>query len=211
MHLDAMKSFAISLCCVVAASAHLGIGEQSVRSTLPAQNGPSAIASDTQLDIVFPPISIENVGCMYLDSLPRGVERRYQWMVSADYPDRTERKRPTMEGVIIRPLSHYVAVSAEFSLPASTPITTDRLDSALATLRPSVGEFGGEPPMEMETQDTERAVVWREGDQVHLRIQGADAIGKFLEPQQDSVDLGWCQRDEFLTFMMVPLLRRKAN
>jgi hypothetical protein len=43
---------------------------------------------------------------------------------------------------------------------------------------------------------------------MHFTIHGKEAVAAFLSPKVDSVSLLWCQRDQVLSFVIVPLQRR---
>jgi hypothetical protein len=154
------------------------------------------------LEFDFPAIAPANVGCR-LDDSPRPASRRYYWLATAQYPG------------IHYPDNHFQQTGVSFNLPPSAPATLQRLDSAIAAQQILVNEAGGEPPMTLKSTRPARTRVtiepiavgaaqfWR----VHLLVEGRDAVEAFLRPHADSVSLGWCQRDGFMTYRDVPLER----
>src|SRR4051794_39919119 len=63
-----------------------------------------AILSASQLEVEFPQIAVDNVGCGDIDSLPRP-HRRYYWMATLRYPDSHY------------PNNHFRSASLEVALP----------------------------------------------------------------------------------------------
>ena len=105
------------------------------------------------------------------------------------------------------PDNHFMGVYVFFGLPDSVPLTAARLDSALAAVQLTVDEFRWDPPRTAARVVPSRAWARREGDRLLLRVEGREAIRAFLRAQTHSVDVGWCQRNEYLTATRVPLAR----
>jgi hypothetical protein len=62
--------------------------------------------------------------------------------------------------------------------------------------------------MTIRTIRPRRAKAWWTGQQVQLQVDDRDAIEAFLTARSDSLDIGWCQRDESLSFTRIPLRTR---
>lgn len=149
----------------------------------------------------FPAIDPDNVGCAGVDSLPLPARRRYYWIATADYPGADYQR------------NHFQQVALDFTLAPAVAPTRARLDSAFAAQRVQVAEAAGEPPMLVHTVRPERARAileptvtagkseWR----VRVVVEGRDAVQAFLASGAASVSLGWCQRDQWLTYLVVPL------
>ena len=160
-----------------------------------------AAVTGTTLVFEFPAIEPDNVGCAGVDSLPLPAHRRYYWLATADYPGAHY------------PRNHFQQVALDFTLAPEVAPTRARLDSAFAAQRVQVAEAAGEPPMSVHTASPERARAilepivtagkceWR----VRVVVEGRDAVQAFLASGADSVSLGWCQRDQWLTYLSVPL------
>ena len=149
------------------------------------------------LDVRFPKIALANTGCGYTEVQSDGLRQRwYQWQVIADFGDRAY------------PNNHFMAIDVLFRLPDSLPLTDGLLDSALAATRITVDEAAGEPPMTGRQTQPARAWARREAGRLHMRVEGRAAIESFKRARADSVTVGWCQRDESLSFVRVPLRKR---
>ena len=171
-----------------------------------------AVVTGNRLDIDYPVIAANNVGCAKVDSIEVEPTRRYYWLATAGYPGSRY------------PDNHFIQVALDFTLsPAALP-TRAKLDSAFKAGGVVVREAAGEPPFIGRTVRPERATVilspellpdsaggeraWR----LRVSIEGAEAIGAMLEAKADSLSLGWCQRDQWLTTTItVPLERRTRN
>jgi len=177
----------------------LGAGGLAARSSAPppAPARAEATVGSDWLDVRFPRITLANSGCGDTDLLPSGVRQRwYQWRVTADFPDRNY------------PNNHFMGVYVFFGLPDSLPLTDLRLDSAIAATPITVDEAMGEPPMTATQVKPERVWARRESGRLHLHVEGRKAVEAFLRARTDSVDVGWCQRDEALTYLRIALKRR---
>lgn len=163
-----------------------------------------AVATATRLEFVFPAVAADNVGCAAVDTLSGRAERRYHWTATADFPDAQY------------PYNHFMDVSAHFWLDPEALPTPGRLDSAFAATRVLVGEYAGEPPMMIRQTAPARTRVRREATaldgrsawRVRIVVEGRAAAAAFLAAGADSVNLLWCQRDQWLTGIHVPLERR---
>lgn len=152
----------------------------------------------------FPALEPDNVGCAAVDSLPPPARRRYYWLATATYPDSHY------------PRNHFQQVALDFSLPPAVGPTRPRLDSVFAATRVQVAESEGEPPMTVRTvmPDRSRAsiertvVAGRSAWLIRVVVEGDEAVRAFLSAGADSVSLSWCQRDQWLTFIAVPLERK---
>lgn len=163
-----------------------------------------ALLSGTTLVFEFPALEPDNIGCAAVDSLPPPARRRYYWLATAAYPGSRY------------PDHHFQQVALDFTLaPRVSPIRA-RLDSAFAAVRIDVAEAAGEPPVTRRTVSPEHAsasleaiiVEGRPAWRVRVVVKGRDAVRAFLSAGTDSVSLGWCQRDQWLTFLRVPLDRK---
>jgi hypothetical protein len=159
----------------------------------------------TTLDVVFPAVAADNVGCALLNPpAERPARRRYYWLATAQYPG------------VRYPNNHFQQVGINVELPPEVVPTKARLDSALRASRVRVSEGAGEPPMQVgavipERVRTEIDTLTVDGQRmlrVHLAIDGKEAVRAFLAARTDTISLGWCQRDRSLTFLAVPLDRR---
>jgi hypothetical protein len=174
----------------------------------PYRMGPSrpewkgrAAVTDTTLMFEFPTIEADNVGCADVDSLPLPAHRRYYWLAAADYPGARY------------PHNHFQLVALDFALAPEVAPTRVRLDSAFAAQRIPVVEAAGEPPMRIRTvmPERSRAILERTVTAgknawcVRVAVEGRDAVRAFLATGADSISLGWCQRDQWLTYLVVPL------
>jgi hypothetical protein len=163
-----------------------------------------AIVSGTTLVFEFPALEPDNVGCAGVDSLPPPARRRYYWLATADYPDSHY------------PRNHFQQVALAFTLAPGVAPTRTRLDSAFAAARVHVAEAAGEPPMTVRTVTPARSratleptvVAGRTAWRTRVVLEGQDAVRAFLSASAGSVSLGWCQRDQWLTFLHVPLERK---
>ena len=164
----------------------------------------SAAATAAGLEFVFPPIEADNVGCAATDSLPGTQGDRYWWSAAAWHPDSRY------------PRNEFRDVRIDFSLPHGVLPTPARMDSALKAAPVTVAIVRGEPPMPVDAVRADRvvrrwrrvAVEGRTAYRLHLVVEGRAARDAFLAAQADSVSLGWCQRDRWLTSITVPLRRR---
>ncbi len=158
--------------------------------------GPSPAARATvrgqqRLEIVFPAVAYDVVGCEPADSVRTGLPsrqpverfRRYQWYVTAEFPGSRDAD------------VHFMGIYAAFWLPDGVPLTPARLDSAFAATQLTVDEAAGEPPVTRDVVRPARARAWRDGARVRFTLEGVDAVGAFLRPAPDSVSFAWCQRD----------------
>lgn len=163
-----------------------------------------AFASGTTLVFEFPALAPDNIGCAGVDSLPPPARRRYYWLATATYPGSRY------------PRNHFQQVALDFTLAPRASPTRARIDSAFAAARVDVTEAAGEPPMTVRTVSPERASASLEATIVEgqpawrarVVVEGRDALRAFLSAGTDSVSLGWCQRDQWLTFLKVPLERK---
>ena len=160
-----------------------------------------ASVTDTTLVFEFPALEPDNVGCAGVDSLPPPARRRYYWLATARYPGSHY------------PRNHFQQVSLAFSLAPAVAPTRARLDSMFAATRVQVAEAGGEPPMTVRTVMPERsraslertAIAGRVAWITRVVVEGEAAVRAFLSAGADSVSLNWCQRDQWLTYIAVPL------
>lgn len=167
-----------------------------------AWRGRALVVRD-RLEIVFPAVAFDNVGCAAVDSSTVPHRRRYYWLATARYPDSHY------------PNNHFQQVALDFELPADLLPTRTRLDSALASRGPVVVEAAGEPAMHVRRLEPSRAVTTlsiethggERGWKVRTVIQDGAAVTMFLAARADSVTLSWCQRSQWLTYLMVPLER----
>lgn len=151
-----------------------------------------AWVSQSRLEIRFPAIALDNAGC----GPPESAESRaYRWHATASFPDADEYG------------SHFMGVFLTFTMPdsGSGPVDVARLDSVLKSLTITVDEAAGEPPFQRRRIQPRRARAWWDGRAVRLRIDDEHAVREFLRARSDSVDLGWCQRDEPLSYTRIPL------
>jgi hypothetical protein len=163
-----------------------------------------AFVSGTTLVFEFPALEPNNVGCAAVDAVPPPARRQYYWLASADYPDSRY------------PRNHFQQVALSFTLAPSVAPTRTRLDSSFAAARVHVDEAAGEPPMTVRTVAPERsratlertAVAGRTAWRTRVVVEGQSAVRAFLSAGADSVSLGWCQRDQWLTSLHVPLERK---
>ena len=88
-------------------------------------------------------------------------------------------------------LAYTAVVSAKLDLPADARLTDARIDSALATVSPSMEELVGEPPEHMPATSV-RAVIRRDRDRTRVRIEGPDVVKAFLRRNPDRAALLWC-------------------
>jgi len=186
--------------------ARAGSGAPSERrdAQLPASSGYARVRGTT-LDVVFPAIAADRVGCALLNpSAELPARRRYYWLATAWYPGARY------------PNNHFQQVGINVELPPDAVPTKARLDSAVRVSRVRVSESAGEPPMQVgavmpERVRTEIDTLTVNGQRmlrVHLAIDGQDAVRAFLAARTDTINLDWCQRDRSLTFLAVPLDRR---
>jgi hypothetical protein len=159
-----------------------------------------AVVTGDRLELEFPAIAPNNVGCGQVDTLGTTPRRRYYWLASASYPDSRY------------PNNHFQQVALDVSLPPSTVPTKARLERLLRNDSVDVLELAGEPPMIVNTVRPDSASVrlvptllkgehaWR----IQVTVLGA-AVNAFLAAKDDTISLGWCQRDQWLTFIRVPL------
>jgi hypothetical protein len=155
----------------------------------------------TTLMFEFPALEPDNVGCAGVDSLPPPPRRRYYWLATATYPDSHY------------PRNHFQHVALAFPLAPLVAPTRARLDSVFAATPVEVAEAEGEPPMTVRTVTPERsraslertAVAGRSAWRTRVVVEGKAAVRAFLSAGADSVSLSWCQRDQWLTYLMVPL------
>jgi hypothetical protein len=155
-----------------------------------------ATASAGRLEIRFPSIALANAGCMSLDSTEIGVRRTYQWHATTQFHDSEY------------PANHFMGLYIFFNLPDSVLLTAERLDSVLTRLPITVDEAAGEPPMSVRKVEPRNTRASWNGRQVVLRVEDPVAVQEFLRARSDSVDIGWCQRDENLTATRVRLNTR---
>ena len=177
----------------------LGAGRLAGQGAAPARRVALASASvgADWLDVHFPWIARANTGCGNVDVMPDGKRVRwYQWHVTAQFPDAKY------------PNNHFMAVYVFFGLPDTVALTDRRLDSALAATPITVDEAIGEPAIGGSKMKPERAWARREPGGLHLRVEGRDAIKSFMRARADSVAIGWCQRDEMVSSVNVPLKKR---
>jgi hypothetical protein len=165
---------------------------------LRAQSAPAAvIVRGDSIEVTFPPLALSETGCSYIDSTgPTAGRRRIFWMASSTFADSKY------------PMNHFMSAFVNFYLPQSAEITRERLDSALAVERFAVDESAGEPPMTRQVYSPDGSRAELAGSQMHFTIHGKEAVAAFLSPKVDSVSLLWCQRDQVLSFVIVPLQRR---
>jgi hypothetical protein len=164
----------------------------------------SAFVTEARLVFEFPALEPDNVGCAGVDSLPSPARRRYYWLATATYADSHY------------PSNHFQQVALNFMLAPAVAPTRARLDSVFAATHIEVAEAGGEPPMNVGTVTPERsratleqaAIAGRAAWRTRVVVEGKAAVQAFLSAGADSVSLSWCQRDQWLTFMAVPLERR---
>jgi hypothetical protein len=162
-----------------------------------------ALATATRLEIAFPVIAANNVGCAAVDSFPQP-QRRYYWSASADYPGAGY------------PNNHFQQVVLDFGLRPNVLPTAARLDSAIRATPLVVAEAGGEPPMRLHSvrlppgsAHLESAVIaGQRAWLVRFTVTDPAALRAFRATGADSVSLGWCQRDQWLTFLHVRLERQ---
>ncbi|MEJ2216189.1 MAG: hypothetical protein P8099_06195 [Gemmatimonadota bacterium] len=151
--------------------------------------------SGARLEVVFPAMAPADAGCMHIDSSGPGVRRMYEWYAARDFPD-SERDR-----------SHFMGIYVVFQLPDSVPLTTERLDSALAGLTIGVEEIAGEPPTRVAYLQPRSSRAYRAGGRVHVVVADRDVVHRFLGPTSDSIDVGWCRRDGPPSHVRVPVVR----
>ena len=183
----------------LAALIALGAGRLAGQGPAPARRIAKADASvgADWLDVHFPWIARANTGCGSVDVLSDGKRVRwYQWYVSAEFPDAKY------------PNNHFMAVYVFFGLPDTVALTDRRLDSALAAKPITVDEAIGEPAIGGSSVKPAHAWARREPGGLHLRVEGRSAIKAFLRARTDSVAVGWCQRDEMVSSVNVPLQRK---
>ena len=169
----------------------------------PTWSGRAAVSGD-HMEIEFPVIAANNVGCGHVDTLGTTPSRRYYWLATASYPDSRY------------PNNHFQQVALDVHLPPSTLPTRARLEGTLRSDSVVVRELAGEPPWLANTVRPDSARVtlspatlkgeaaWR----MVISLRGVAAVNAFLSAAADSVSLGWCQRSQWLTFVLVPLERR---
>lgn len=150
--------------------------------------------SGARLEVVFPAMAPADAGCTHVDSSGPEVRRMYEWYTARNLPD-SEGDR-----------SHFMGIYAVFQLPDSVPLTTERLDSALASLTIGVQEIAGEPPMRVAYLQPRFSRAYRAGGRVHVVVADHDVVDRFLGPGRDSIDVGWCRRDGPPGFMRVPVV-----
>jgi len=156
----------------------------------------SVVVARDRIDVRFPAIALDNTGCMESTRLPSGATGRwYEWQVVADFADRTY------------PNNHFMSVLLFFGLPEGVPLTAARLDSAITATPITVDEARGEPPSTARQWKPTRSWARRERDRVHLHVEGADAVRAFTSTRADSVSVLWCQRDESMSYVRMPLRR----
>ena len=171
----------------VAAAACLLLGgcvaaTPSTDAGAPDAGGALVEAGRDWLEVRFPPVPLDSVGCDRVLTTPDGRRRRlFQWHVAAPFPDSRY------------PRNHVAAVHVDFLLPVGAELTAARLDSALAAQRPVVDELRGDPPMPGDSTVPTRAWARRDGDRVRLRVEGEAAVNAFLRTGADSADVGWCR------------------
>jgi hypothetical protein len=187
------------LAAALAALIALDAGHLAAQGTAPARRPAKANASvgADWLDVHFPSLPLANTGCGNVDVMPDGKRVRwYQWHVTAQFPEARY------------PNNHFMAVYVFFGLPDTVALTDRRLDSALAATSITVDEAIGEPAIGGSKLKPERAWARREPGGLHLRVEGRDAVTAFLRARTDSVAIGWCQRDDQLSFVNVPLKKQ---
>jgi hypothetical protein len=173
---------------------------QPVRVAPIEKPGPGMVASGNTLEVEFPAVPIDRIGC------PADSGRRlYYWMASAWYPGS------------VYPNNHFQQVLAWFKLPAGIAVGTSQFDSALARQAVKVVEAGGEPAMTLRELSADRARVVLEPlagtDSVRARmfVEGKAATRSFVAVRVDSVFLGWCDASHPYRAVTVPLRRRGAR
>lgn len=163
-----------------------------------------AVITGNTLELEFPAIAANNVGCADVDSTEGAPRRRYYWLATARYPGSRY------------PDNHYEQVALDFFLAPSAVPTQSRLDSAIRAAGIVVREAAGEPPMigRMITPDRvngmliEAAVYGERAWRLKVSLESASGIAVLLSTRADSLSLGWCQRSQWLTTITVPLERR---
>ena len=185
----------LGLIAVAACFATRGTGAFDIDSARPRTDA-WAWRSGSSLEIRFPTIVLENAGCMYPDPRETGARRTYLWYAMVPFPESIYQD------------NHFIGSYLHFTLPDSVSLDETRLDSALASLAITVDEAAGEPPMPVGSLQPRRARAWWDGQAVRLRIDDASALREFLRAGSDSIDIGWCQRDKYLTATRVRLRSR---
>jgi hypothetical protein len=183
-----LGAFALAACASTSASSGEGTEPGGGRTT-----DARVMASASRLSIRFPSVALANAGCAYTDTARGVAQRAYQWHATSHFQE------------VANGSNHFMGIYIYFKLPESAPLTAERLDSALASLPLRVDEAGGEPPMQMRTIHPRSARASWNGRQVVLRLDDPTAVAEFLGTDNNSVDLGWCQRDESLSHTRVPV------
>jgi hypothetical protein len=148
------------------------------------QRQASVRVTDRRLEVVFPAIPLSKVGCGEIPAYIRPPVRQYSWSIQNQFSDSRVNN------------AHLMWINIGFQLPASTPLTRARIDSAFAAQRPTVHEGRGEPPFNIAEFRPARTVVWWDSTGVRVVIDDTVAVREFLRPGRDSVYLSWCQRDQ---------------
>jgi hypothetical protein len=143
---------------------------ERVGTQLPAAIGYARVQGTT-LDVVFPAVAADNVGCALLNPpAERPARRRYYWLATAQYPG------------VRYPDNHFQQVGINVELPPEVVPTKARLDSAFRASRVRVSEGAGEPPMQVgavipERVRTEIDTLTVDGQRmlrVHLAMDGTE-------------------------------------
>jgi hypothetical protein len=173
--------------------------------TDPTWSGRVVVNGD-RMEIEFPAIAANNIGCGHVDTLGTTPRRRYYWLASASYPGSRY------------PNNHFQQVALDVSLPPAALPTKGRLDNLLDNDSVVVRELAGEPPMIASSVRPDSADVilvptvlkgeraWR----LQIAIRGA-AVNAFLAAEDDTIALSWCQRDQWLTSIRVPVQRAERG
>lgn len=156
-----------------------------------------AIVVNSMLDVLFPPLDLNSLGCYYggsvLDDRPT---RRYLWSVSARFPN----PAPYMD--------HFMRILVSFELPKGVQLTPARLDSALATVRLDVDEEIAEPLRTKRSIAPVHASAALSNGRLNVHLDGKEAVDTFLSARSDSLSVGWCQLDGAHPLLHVPIDRR---
>lgn len=162
-----------------------------------------AVVNGDRMDLEFPVIAANNIGCGHVDTLGITRRRRYYWIASTSYPESRY------------PNNHFQQIALDVGLPPAMLPTRARLEYFLRSDSVVVREAAGEPPMITNTlrPDSARVLLqptvlqgepaWR----MRISISGA-AVNAFLATREDTVSLLWCQRSQWLTYIRVPLQRQ---
>ena len=157
---------------------------------------PGAFASRTRIEIVFPSVPIERIGC----SAGSG-QRVYYWMATANYPG---------SGY---PNNHFQQVRVWFKLPQSIQVGSAQFDSAIAHQEIIVDEAGGEPPMRLNAvaADHARLLLQQVNGKRELRariiVEGRNATRSMVATRDSVVMLGWCDSSKPYQYVIAPFRR----